>query len=62
MEEDYVVVPKRDLEKLEESRVKLYRLLEEQCKDTFFLAHLTDITGPIWYAANRNYPLAVKQN
>ena len=51
--EDYVLVPKSELVKLEESRKLLYQLLEEQCNDCYFLSNLIGITQQMWTVANR---------
>jgi len=54
----HVVVPKADLEKVEESRKGLYELLHEQCKDTNFLIKLNQLTAPLWSVANTNHPVS----
>lgn len=50
--DDYVVVPKSELLKLEEARKQLYKLLERQLNDVYFHAAFTSITGQIWDVAN----------
>lgn len=52
-EGDYVMVPKSELLKLEESRKQLYDLLDEQCKNTWFLIDLHSITEQIFKVANK---------
>jgi hypothetical protein len=48
-----VIVEERELEAIEEARVKLYKLLEDQTEDIAFLIKLTEITAPMWRIAHR---------
>lgn len=57
---EYVIVPKFELVKLEQARLALYELLEDQTKDIGFLTKLVDITQTLWNIANRRWP-EVKQ-
>lgn len=57
---EHVIVPKSELVKLEQARLTLYRLLEDQTKDIGFLTRLVDITQTLWNIANRRWP-EVKQ-
>ena len=59
---EFVLVPVSELKKLEESRVKLYELLESQTEDTPFLCKLTAITQSMWELANRKWPAALKKD
>lgn len=53
-----VVVPQEDLDKIEEARVALYKLLDElDISDSIYaLIQITKITQPMWDIANRKYP------
>ena len=53
-----MIVPKADLDKVEESRKQLYELLKDHCENTGFLMELTSITEPLWKVANKRYPQA----
>lgn len=53
-----LIVPEKDLRDLEEARLKLYKLLENECKDIDFTIKLQSITEKIWKVANTKYPIS----
>lgn len=48
----HILVPIEELQKLEQSRKRLYDMLEEECKDKIFLANLLNVTEQVWLVAN----------
>ena len=55
MANEMVVVPKRDLEKLEEARLALYQMFEGT-EDINTIMALTNITEPMWKLSHKKYP------
>ena len=61
---EYVAVPKHKLEQLEESRVALYKLLEDvldnpeyyQQNRSLAFGELLGVTGKMWELSNRKWP------
>ena len=54
-----VIVPREDLDKVEQARVDLIKLLEETLeKNPSLMIGLTEITQTLWYVGNRRYPEA----
>lgn len=51
--DDYILIPKSELIKLEESRKQLFNFLDSQCNDLHFLSNLTSITHQMWIVANK---------
>jgi len=55
MTNEMVIVPRHDLEKLEEARMALYAMFEG-CEDISTIITLTNITEPMWKLAHKKYP------
>ena len=53
MEEEYVIVNKKIFQKLEEARVNLWELLEEDYINNYKFREIPEV---IWNVANRKYP------
>ncbi len=52
-----VAVPVRDLKRVEEARAAVWGLFPNASVD--LIARLTQVMAPIWYIANRKFPVAV---
>lgn len=51
-----VVIPQSDLDTIEQARLDLYKMFEEECKDISFLVQLQQVTDKLYQVANRRYP------
>jgi len=52
---EIVLVPRKDIEKIEEARLALYKMFEGM-EDVNTIIELMNITESMWYIAHRKYP------
>lgn len=53
---EMVIVPRSDLDKIEEARLALHKMFENT-KDIATIMAITNITQPMWQVSHKKYPI-----